>query len=292
MDVARRAVNAGIMSVFFTGGEPLLAEYLFEVVSYLLRNGINVDIATNGALIESRIENLLAVDESLRPYLNLQVKLDTVDGENYAKLMGFPDPGLDSVLRGIDLLDENGFGFTIKYAITPETVRDVPKIADTMLSKANLMAINFDTVFPIGRGNNLMGSPWMAWTTDRKKEMLTVISEQVRKAPDKVVYDNVLDEWVPLNKSELGNPVYDCKAARMFLRLKSNGQLAPCNSTRDTEVGLLGSQSIQEAWENSEGLKKIRKNGIWCPLRRGIPKDLEEIKEFAVKLKLLTLTKK
>lgn len=62
MLLAQQMVDAGVLKVSFTGGEPLLREKIVDLVPFLAKQNVSVTIDTNGKLFPEMIDRLPGLD--------------------------------------------------------------------------------------------------------------------------------------------------------------------------------------------------------------------------------------
>ena len=62
MLLAQQIVDAGVLKVSFTGGEPLLREKIVDLVPFLADHNVSVTIDTNGKLLPKMIDRLTGLD--------------------------------------------------------------------------------------------------------------------------------------------------------------------------------------------------------------------------------------
>jgi MoaA/NifB/PqqE/SkfB family radical SAM enzyme len=116
------AAELGFSCVFFTGGEPLLAEEIYPMLAYASARLPTV-LLTNAMLLQgSRLEKLKAVNH---PQLVIQVSLDGGRAEQHDSYRG--QGSWDRTVLGLHTLLENGFNVRIS---TTETSANSPHLAE------------------------------------------------------------------------------------------------------------------------------------------------------------------
>ena len=105
MDIARQIVEAGILRVSLTGGEPLVRGDFLEIVGFLAEHHVLVSqIYSNGRLVTRELLETLA-DLGVHPEINM-----SFDGtEGWHDWLRGVDGATDDVLRAFDLCSEIGF---------------------------------------------------------------------------------------------------------------------------------------------------------------------------------------
>lgn len=88
--IAKMVLDTGVKNVTLTGGEPLLAENIHELIALLINQGNDVEIETNGSIeIEELLKNL--EEGSVRSHLSftMDYKLFCSGMESFMKLENF-----------------------------------------------------------------------------------------------------------------------------------------------------------------------------------------------------------
>jgi MoaA/NifB/PqqE/SkfB family radical SAM enzyme len=123
------AAGLGFADVFFTGGEPLLLEDIYEMLTYSASR-IKTTVLTNAMLLRgTRLERLAATQRSVPPEnLIVQVSLDGGRSEDHDAYRG---PGSwEKTVEGIRLLQERGFRVRIGTTETPVNSPHLGKICE------------------------------------------------------------------------------------------------------------------------------------------------------------------
>jgi MoaA/NifB/PqqE/SkfB family radical SAM enzyme len=280
-DIAERVIRADIFHVFFTGGEPLLVPYVFALAKRLLEGQVTITIATNGSLIENRISEITELANAYGKYFTLQVKLDTVQPSQYQRLTGTDASVLESVLRALELLDSRQVGFVVQAAFTPDTKSDLKRIVQWLAGLPSCKEFNINAISQMGRGKAIKDPGLVGWTTQDKIAFLEQIAELIGVRESFMNYSQLVNEWFPINPPDQTGAIHDCKAGRMYLRLKYNRRLSPCNVNREIELCELSDKSIDDIW-NDDALAELRRYGLKCPLRLHASKDREKLLQVGV----------
>ena len=119
LSLAREAVDAGMVFLLLTGGEPLLRQDFCEIYEGLAAMGISVSINTNAVLLRGRIRDLLKE----RPPAHVNITLYGTSRETYGALCGNPD-AYDSVMDALYWLKDNGILVNLNATLTPQNKDD------------------------------------------------------------------------------------------------------------------------------------------------------------------------
>ena len=285
-DIANNIIQGDVFHVFFTGGEPLIVPYILKLSKHLLDAKVTIMIATNGSLVSDHIDELTALAEVHGRYFGLQVKLDTIQGDRYKRLTGTSAAMMRRVTDAIELLNSRNIPFVVQAGFTPDTRSDLQPMVHWLAGLSSCQHFNVNTLSRVGRAKRLCGLGLMEWTTEEKTDFLHAIAKVKSVRSDFLSYSQLVNDWFPLVPPDRSGTIYDCKAGRMYLRLKSNGRLAPCNGNRDIEVGELRDKSINTVWHSTE-LLNVRQHGLKCPLRIQAGNDSSQLLRLSAGLELV-----
>jgi len=113
--IFRQIAELGILSVCFTGGEPLLRDDFPELYLFARKQGLMVLIFTNGRLITPQLADLLARIPPLEP---IEISVYGMRRKSYEAVTRAPGSYAE-FRRGIDLLLERKIPFIVKGALLP-----------------------------------------------------------------------------------------------------------------------------------------------------------------------------
>lgn len=168
--LASGAYKVGVKEYKITGGEPLIRDDIIEIVRSLKPYSSKVSLTTNGALLETRAEELT---ESGLHHIN--VSISTLDEKKFYELTG---GNLKLVLRGIDKSLEVGLKTKINVVILRENLNEIEKIIYFASSKGldvnliQLMPVFYFERNPINRAElykKLNGDVWLIEEKLRKE---------------------------------------------------------------------------------------------------------------------------
>jgi len=105
-------VDAGVLFLTLTGGEPLLRPDFTEIYTYARRKGMLVGLFTNGTLITEKIADML---NDIRP-LMVEITLYGATEKTYEAVTRLPG-SYQRCLNGIKLIHERGIPLTLKSEV-------------------------------------------------------------------------------------------------------------------------------------------------------------------------------
>lgn len=113
-------VRGGVQNLWLTGGEPLLAPHIFDLVTYARRDlrFRKLSLITNGTLLSDHLNLLPLLDR-------LIISLDSTDPQTLASV-SLPEAQSDAVLTAVlesaSLQKRHNFKLILNAVITPETL--------------------------------------------------------------------------------------------------------------------------------------------------------------------------
>jgi len=142
--------EAGVVSIAFSGGEPLMRKDFLEIAKYAADRDMYVSLATNGTLITDEVAHRLK--ESQVRYV--EVSLDGAEPQTHDAFRGIPN-AFEMTMRGIGNLVHNGIFTCIATTATRHTLHEIPKIIELSkrLGVRRLLVFNF---IPTGRGEDIV----------------------------------------------------------------------------------------------------------------------------------------
>ncbi|MCP3901812.1 MAG: radical SAM protein [Desulfobacteraceae bacterium] len=109
-DIITKAADIGVMSIRFTGGEPLLRTDFKEIYLFTKRLGIKITLFTNATLIN---KELIELFKQYPPGDKIEVTLYGLSKEKYEKVSRTPGT-YKKAMKGINLLLDANIPFIIK----------------------------------------------------------------------------------------------------------------------------------------------------------------------------------
>ena len=232
----KKSQDLGVTIIAFTGGEPLLREDIFELISYVNKRKAMPIMFTNGLLLtDENIEKL--VDAGL---YSLFVSIDSPSPEEHNRLRGMPGI-FESAIKGLQKMKSKGvFVGLSSYSTRSATIngmyKKMYKLAKDLGAK-NL--ILFDGVPP---GNNLKDTSEML--TPEQREEIYKFSAEIFK--QKEIPPLSASPWIENSmESYLGG--MGCLAANIQYYISAYGDVAPCDFT-PLSFGNIRTEPLKKIW--------------------------------------------
>ena len=229
------AQKLGVTIIAFTGGEPLLREDLFELISYVDKKKAMPVMFTNGQFLTEENVNKLA-DAGL---YSLFLSIDSPNAEEHNKLRGMP--GLfETAIEGIKRIQSKdifaGFsGYATRSATEKGTYKKLHKLAIDLGLK-NI--IYFDCV-PTGK---MLHDTSEMLTFDLREELHNYSAEVFRRKTVPPLSSQSWQNSVEAYLSGIG-----CLAANIQFYATAYGDISPCDFS-PISFGNVRKESLQKIW--------------------------------------------
>jgi radical SAM protein with 4Fe4S-binding SPASM domain len=254
--------------VLFSGGEPLLRDDLFELLTEAQQLGLRTVLSTNGTLIDSATANKLAgVGVG---YVGISVDGDEEFHDKFRQMGG----SFKAAVAGIENCKKAGIKTGLRFTITKANADQVPAAFDIAASNS-IRRICFYHLIRSGRAEEL-NSQILA--PEQTRRAIDVIVEKTDDFARKGLIDEVLtvgnhcDGPYLLLKMQKEKKQSFQKARQLLLASGGNkigekiiciswdGSVHPDQFWRNYSVGNVKDKTFKAIWENSNEpvLKKLR----------------------------------
>ena len=241
ISLGKEAVEAGMIYLLLTGGEPLLRPDFQEIYKTLLEMGLIITINTNGTLITPEIAEFFYYHRPEKVNITLYGSSD----DTYEKLCG-NSKGFEAAIKGIRLLKNKGIRVNINTTFTKLNEKDLEQIV-AFAKKEKIPVRTAAFTFPPIRnqheesGINLR--PMEAGRLGAKFDKLTMEPEQIEKR--KKLLGSYLEMRIPENEPE--SRVSACMAGKGAFWISWNGEMYPCGMLPNHSVSIL-EKDFKTAW--------------------------------------------
>ncbi len=266
--VVRELDRAGVASIAFSGGEPLIHPHFLRVAKEAADRGIYVAVATNGTAL-ANMDYVKKIKEAGVRYL--EVSIDSSRPEAHDWFRGVKGAWRLSV-KGLRNAVELGFSTAMATTLTKMNIDEIGGILDLAEDIGVQRAVFFNFV-PTGRGKDIVDMDLDP--AEREEVLRRLFKENSRRnlmivstAPQ---YGRVSlqlsggKEVSPTHFYVGGDPglealadfVGGCGAGRIYAGLQPNGDLIPCVFL-PIKVGSLRESGFWDLWTKSPLLLKLR----------------------------------
>lgn len=244
INLGREAVEAGMVFLLITGGEPLIRDDFAEIYTELCKMGCVVSINSNGYLINDKIKELF----KKYPPNRINISIYGSDDDTYETFTGVR--GFSRVIRNVEELRNMGIDVRFNCSITPDNRDDMENIFNVCKSRGfHVKTTSY--MFPQVRVNGIHGENDNRLSPEEAAECRVGWSKMKYSSEDfvsrAVGMKNKIDEV--LRKKDLDNPAEGvmCRAGRTCFWVNKEGEMSPCGMfDKSFDIKAIG---FSEAWE-------------------------------------------
>lgn len=242
--LGKECVDAGLVFLLLTGGEPTLRKDFCEIYEALTKMGLSISINTNGTMLTAQIKELW---QKLPP-AQVNITLYGVCREDYEALCG-DSSAFDRVCEAIDWLTQAGILVHLNTTITPVNLHKWTQLEDFAKSRNAELRMTCYCFKPTRRYDSDPCTDFGRLSAEQAGE-LTALDILYREGMDAIVkrakhIDTPVQRGCEL---DVGDPI-QCLAGRSQFWLDWHGKLTPCGMLTTPCVDLLKEESFTSAWE-------------------------------------------
>lgn len=232
--------QAGVPSVSFTGGEPLMRPELERFVAAAVQTGLRVNLITNGTLLagNDRADRLKQAGLS-----SAQVSLEGASAEIHDRLTGVAG-SFEKTLIGLKALRDAGIHVHTNTTISKLNAENLVEIVG-LVAELGLSRISMNMIIPTGSAADM----------DLQVEYSDIWS-MIEPARAAARMSDVEFMWYSPTPMCIFNPLAtgfgnkSCAACDGLLSISPSGDVLPCSSYAEP-VGNLLSESFEKVWESA-----------------------------------------
>ena len=254
-----------VVSISFSGGEPLIAKDFFEISEYAKKKGIYINIATNGTLLTE--ENVKRIKEIGFGYV--AASLDASTPEKHDEFRGVPGMW-NKTCEGIKRLIDAGVTTCIQFTLTKESFDELPKMLELRKKLGAYKVIVYNYI-PCGRAG-FENDP----TPEQREEAARIMYEEInaghhviastmpqlgRYCKERNSDSVVIAHYADIKTKELStisDIVGGCGVGRAYCAIQPDGLVTPCVYMPHLVAGDLRKQSFKEIWLESPLMVSFR----------------------------------
>lgn len=261
--------EAKVLDVCLAGGEPLVRDDIFEIISGIVKNRMRFQILTNGCLVTR--ETAVRLRETKRCN-SVQVSLDGSRPEIHESLRGKNSFG--PALDAIKILKEEGVLVTVRVTVHSYNIDDLPAVAHLLLEEVGIPSFSTNSVSSLGTHakykNDILLTP-----VDQLRAM-KVLAGLDEKYPGRISASaGPLANWKMFREMEAARKknkpipgrgrLVGCGCIFTRLAVRADGAFIPCVTLPQMVLGHISRDSLREVWLNSPQLNTLRER-ITIPL--------------------------
>jgi len=271
--VVEEMAREGVVSVAFSGGEPLMASGFWRAAQRASELGIYVSLATNGSLIgRETAERLKRAGVGY-----VQVSVDGSTPAVHDMVRGLPG-SFERAVRGISNLVEAGVETCIAFTAMKVNYDEVPRVVE-LAKKLGLNRVIVFNWIPAGRGGKNLDDDI---TPERREELLKYLyrlttSGEVIALSTAPQFGRVSLEMseegvicpthfasypMPGETARLAGFIGGCGAGRLYCAIQPDGKVTPCVFMPSLVVGDLRRERFSSIWRENEVLRSLRDRSL------------------------------
>ena len=240
--------EAGVFSINFGGGEPLLRKDLFDIAVFASGRGLSVSMNSNGYLISS--ETAVKLKES--GFSKVGISIDSHIPGTHDDFRGVKESH-KRALKALFSLNEVGIETSISTVICRINCKDIDKLIE-MARQNNVRHLNFHNYKCTGLGYSNKDE------LDLSPEEWRVFYLEALNAKQKTsdIHISVEDPIIAsLGHKDGSSLVKGSVCGKLSLNIKSNGDITPCGFI-PVVIGNILNDNLSEIWNNSPVLDMMR----------------------------------
>jgi len=240
---------AGFKIMIFSGGEPLMRNDIFELVSYAASKGLRPVFGTNGMLITEEVAKKLKDAGAAA----MGISLDSLDEKKHCEFRGHPQ-AFKKTIEGIENCKKAGLAFQIHTTVMDWNRDEILKITDYAV-KMGAIAHQIFFLIPVGRGIDIENT---SLTVEQNEQLLTDIMKKQTTVPISVK-PTCAPQFTRIAKQNGIDTRYTrgCLAGITYCIVSPVGKVRPCAYMVE-EAGDVRETPFNEIWEKSELFNTLR----------------------------------
>ncbi|MEM0058200.1 MAG: radical SAM protein [Candidatus Bathyarchaeia archaeon] len=271
--VVDQLADFGVVSLAFSGGEPLMRKDFFDVAKHAVDSGLYVSLATNGTLLNKQtVQRLKEIGIHY-----VEVSIDGSNAKFHDDFRGVSG-AFNMAITGLKNCIKQGLCTSIAVTATKRNFKDIPKILE-LAEKIGAKRFALFNFVPTGRGVEMASQDLsseereevMLFLLDRllsgsKVTILTTTPQLARvavahqvNASGEVFLPMAHMQTSKVNKKAvaLADFIGGCGAGRLYCSISPEGDVHPCVFL-PVKVGSLKTSTFQDLWLNSEVFEALR----------------------------------
>lgn len=265
--IGGEALDAGMLFLLLTGGEPFLWPHFRELYEYLHRKGAVISVNTNGTLLTEETVSWLKD----QPPARVNVTLYGASEAAYGRLCGC-ESAYGQVVDGIERLQKAGILVKLNASMTPRNADDMEGIIRFAKERDLLLDIGTYMFSPVRREAESFGggerfTPGEAAHYAVERMRLSLEPEAYRHYLEQALRGTVPAPGLDESCTDPADGQVKCSAGRSSFWITWDGYMLPCGMVPEPKVDVART-GFGEAWRQIIAhTEKIRLSGVCdsCP---------------------------
>ncbi|MBI5675387.1 MAG: GeoRSP system radical SAM/SPASM protein [Nitrospirae bacterium] len=241
--------KAGVLSINFGGGEPLLRKDLMEIAKFSSQNSMRVSMNSNGFLIDSG----KAAELKDSGFSKVGISIDSHMPDKHDNFRGIKG-SYERAVKAISCLSEAGIETSISTVICKINHNDVDALIEFAI-KNKVKNLNFHNFKCSGLGYS--NKDKLDLTAEEWRDFYLHALKAKHKTEDiDISLDDPVIALLGANKND--SMVKGSICGKLSLNIKSNGDITPCGFI-PMVIGSIIKDDLKDLWINSPVLERMRK---------------------------------
>lgn len=270
----RELGELAVQRVTLSGGEVFTRPDLFAIIDNLIANKMRYSILTNGTLITEKTIALFQQGKRRLRLDSIQVSIDGSCAEVHNKSR--PPNSFARAVRGLRLLHAARFPVTVRVTINRHNLHDLAAIAHLLIEDIGLPGFSTNEADQMGSAR-CNGQGVVLREADRLEAMTELVALNRRYNGRisaqagplcRALFFADIETRVARGETGISGRGTLCACGGVFnkMAILHNGTMAPCNMLPTLTMGVIGINSIQEAWLHHPAINVVRRR-CTIPLR-------------------------
>jgi SynChlorMet cassette radical SAM/SPASM protein ScmF len=261
LDILQQAVeeakSLGLDQIKLTGGEPLLHPQFKEVIDFLTKENLNINLETNATLITASLAKYLKQDTNLR---FVSTSMDSSKAEIHDRFRGVAG-AFKAAVKGTENLIKAGFRPQVIMSPFKGNRDDVESLA-LFAAELGAGSVKFNPVTPAGRGA-AMHQKGEGLDYEETISLVRFIRRDLQARVPIPLYIATPPAMSTIKELlQSGKAGGECRVLHI-LGLLGTGEMALCGIGRNIPelcFGRLGKDSIRDVWISHPVLNQLRRD--------------------------------
>ncbi len=253
LSIADKIIEANIMEVTLTGGEPLLVNSLPDIIRKFLDSNILVNIFTNATLIDVLLKNISGIANKEDLKFNI-----SIDGLRDAHENMRGKGTYNKLINSISLLTHEGFFVTTNTTLTSLNYFDIPELILEM-KKIGVRTVQISNLINLGwaKENDYlkMDEEKTAIFESKMQELTYLCQDGFRflysPLPNEEISENPnVYQFQNGNVEAIGTDIWKCGAGAGKATISVTGEVLCCPFFNQYSIGNILEDSLENIWNN------------------------------------------
>lgn len=244
LDIGRQAVDAGMIYLLLTGGEPTLRVDFAQIYEGMARMGVLISVNTNGVFLPPNLLELF----KRHPPEKVNITLYGMSSDTYGELCRNA-PAFHNTIRNILLLKDAGINVNLNTTFTRANVKDMEQIV-AFAQKEAIPIRTASYLFPPACGADNSGELFLE---PDELGALAAKFDWLTMTPDKLLQraEMIQTEWnTTKGTCDMACRASACTAGRGSFWITADGKMRPCGMLH-SDVNVT-QRSFSDAWRQTQ----------------------------------------